>query len=98
MEKSRDYLIKMTDPNQTPPRGEWVCPCSGCQKSVIAERKQLIDLFEKTKIDYLLYRGSSFNEDGTIYYAKDDAAAYAEGIEKVIELIKDRIPKPKKKA
>lgn len=87
----------MADPNQTPSRGEWVCPCSGCQKSVAAERKQLIDLFEKTKNDYLVYRGSSFNKDGTVYYAKDDATAYAEGIEKVIELIKDRMPKPKKK-
>jgi hypothetical protein len=47
MEKSRDYLIKMTDPNQTPPRGEWVCPCSGCQKSVIAERKQLVQLIQQ---------------------------------------------------
>lgn len=87
----------MADPNQTPSRGEWVCPCSGCQKSVAAERKQLIELFEKTKHDYLVYRGSSFNEDGTIYYAKDDAAGFAEGIDAVINLIKERMPKPKTK-
>lgn len=87
----------MADPNQTSERGEWLCPCSGCQKSIAAERNQLIKLFEKTKHDYLVYRGSSFNKDGTLYYAKDDATAYAEGIEKVIELIKDRMPKPKKK-
>lgn len=87
----------MADPNQTSERGEWLCPCSGCQKSIAAERNQLIKLFEKTKHDYLVYRGSSFNKDGTVYYAKDDATAYAEGIEKVIELIKDRMPKPKKK-
>jgi hypothetical protein len=30
-------------------------------------------------------------------WAKDDAMAYAEGIDSVIELIKDRIPKPKPK-
>ena len=87
----------MADPNQTPSRGEWLCPCSGCQKSISAERKQLIELFEKTKHDYLVYRGASFNEDGTCYWAKDDAMSYAEGIDAVIELIKDRMPKPKPK-
>lgn len=88
----------MADPNQTPGRGDWVCPCNGCQKSVAAERNQLIALFEKTKYDYLVYRGSSFNEDGTLFFAKDDAEAYAEGIDAVIELIKERMPKPKKRA
>ena len=85
----------MADPNQTPSRGDWVCPCSGCQKSVAAERNQLIELFQKTKNDYLVYRGSSFNEDGSLFWAKDDALAYAEGIDAIIELIKDRMPKPK---
>ncbi len=87
----------MADPNQTTERGEWLCPCNGCQKSIAAERKQLIKLLEEHKKEYLIYRGSSFNEDGTLYFAKDDAAAYAEGIQKVVELIKDRMPKPKKK-
>ena len=87
----------MADPNQTTERGEWLCPCNGCQKSIAAERKQLIKLLEEHKKEYLVYRGSSFNEDGTLYFAKDDAAAYAEGIEKVIELIKDRMPKPRSK-
>lgn len=85
----------MADPNQTPSRGDWLCPCSGCQKSIAAERNQLIELFENTKKEYLVYRGSSFNEDGTLYWAKDDAMAYAEGIDVAINLIKDRIPKPK---
>ncbi len=87
----------MADPNQTSARGDWLCPCSGCSKSIAAERKELIELFEKTKHDYLVYRGSSFNEDGTLYWAKDDAMAYAEGIDTVIELIKERMPKPKVK-
>lgn len=58
----------MADINQTPSRGDWICPCSGCQKSVMTERKQLIELikeFPKT--------------------------------ENIIELIKNRNPKPKKK-
>ena len=85
----------MADPNQTPSRGDWLCPCSGCQKSIAAERNQLIELFENTKKEYLVYRGSSFNGDGTLYWAKDDAMAYAEGIDIAINIIKDRIPKPK---
>lgn len=87
----------MADPNQTSARGDWLCPCSGCSKSIAAERKQLIELFEKHKNDYLVYRGGSFNEDGTLYWAKDDAMAFAEGIDAVINLIKDRMPKPKTK-
>lgn len=85
----------MADPNQTAARGDWLCPCSGCSKSIAAERKQLIELFEQTKHDYLVYRGSSFNEDGTLFWAKDDAQAYADGIDEVIKLIKQRMPKKK---
>jgi hypothetical protein len=88
----------MADPNQTSERGDWVCPCNGCQKSVASERKQLIDAFEKHKNEYLVYRGSSFDVDCNLIWAKDDADAYAEGIDSVINLIKERIPKPKKKA
>jgi len=33
----------MADPNQTPTRGDWACPCSGCKKAVAWERKQLIN-------------------------------------------------------
>jgi hypothetical protein len=87
----------VADPNQTSARGDWLCPCSGCSKSIAAERKQLIELFEKTKHDYLVYRGSSFNEDGTLYWAKDDAMSFAEGVDAMINLIKDRMPKPKTK-
>ncbi len=89
----------MADPNQTPgpDRFQWACPCAGCSKAVAYERKQLIELFEQTKHDYLVYRGSSFNEDGTLYWAKDDAMSFAEGIDSVIELIKERLPKPKVK-
>lgn len=66
----------MADPNQTPTRGDWVCPCSGCQKSVAAERNQLIGLIEELK-----------------------TKAYSElPYDEIIALIKDRMPKPKKKA
>lgn len=85
----------MADPNQTSARGDWACPCNGCSKAVAWERKQLIEIFEKHKHEYLVYRGSSFNKDGTLFWAKDDAEAYAEGIDSVINLIKDRMPKKK---
>lgn len=39
----------MADPNQTPSRGDWACPCSGCAKAVAFERKQLIKLITDLK-------------------------------------------------
>jgi len=36
----------MADPNQTPKRGDWACPCQGCQKAIAFERKQIISLLE----------------------------------------------------
>lgn len=88
----------MADPNQTPGRGEWACPCNGCAKAVAFERKQLIDLFEKHKQEYLECRGSSFNQNtGELMWAKDDALSYVEGIDMAISLIKKRMPKPKPK-
>ncbi len=65
----------MTDPNQTPARGDWACPCSGCQKAVAWERKQLIELITQLKVK-----------------------AYSElPYDEVIQLIQDRMPKPKVK-
>jgi hypothetical protein len=86
----------MADPNQTASRGEWICPCSGCQKSVIAERKQLIDMINTHKLAYLEYRGGSFDSDRNLCWAKDDALSYVEALDKIIEKIEDRNPKPKK--
>lgn len=88
----------MADPQQTPERPEWACPCSGCQKAVSYERKQLIKLLEERKKDYLIYRGSSFSQvTGELLWAKDDAQAYAEGIDETIAIIKSRMPQPKSK-
>lgn len=89
----------MADPNQTPgpDRFQWACPCAGCSKAVAYERKQLIQLINEHKKEYLEYRGSSFDEEGNLFWAKDDAMAYAEGLDKIILLIQDRMPKPKPK-
>jgi hypothetical protein len=40
----------MADPTQTPARGDWACPCSGCQKAVAWERKQLIKEISELKL------------------------------------------------
>jgi hypothetical protein len=87
----------MADPNQTPSRGDWACPCSGCSKAVAFERKQMLELLSLKKKEYLIYRGSSFDKDGNLLWAKDDAVGYAEGVDMAIDLIKSRMPKPKEK-
>lgn len=33
----------MADPNQTPARGDWICPCTGCAK---ARRKAFNEVLE----------------------------------------------------
>lgn len=87
----------MADPNQTPARGDWACPCNGCQKAVAYERKQLIDTLEKIKYEYQVYRGSSFDDTGKVLWMKEDVESYCDGIDNAINLIKSRMPQPKKK-
>jgi len=45
------------------------------------------------KREYQEYRGSSFDEDGTVLWMKDDVAAYCEAIDNVLEFIQQREPK-----
>ena len=53
------------------------------------DKTKLIEKLELTKINYLIYRGSSFDANGNLLWAKDDASAYAEGIDAAIKIIKD---------
>lgn len=85
----------MADPNQTPSRGDWACPCSGCQKAVAWERKQLLQEISKHKLEYATYRGSSIDKDGNINWMKDDVQAYVEALDFITNFITERIPKPK---
>lgn len=48
----------------------------------------IIDAIEAHKLAYLKYRGSSFDEDNNILWAKDDAEAYAQGLDAAIRIIK----------
>ena len=87
----------MADPNQTPAMGDWACPCSGCQKAVKWERKQIVELVLGHRNEYLIDRGSSFDIDNNLMWAKDDALVYCEALNYVVELINNRNPKPKEK-
>lgn len=50
---------------------------------------KLIRDLEENKKDYLMYRGSSFDSvTGELFWAKDDALAYSEGIDNAIAMIK----------
>jgi hypothetical protein len=71
----------VADPNQTPTRGEWACPCTGCQKAVKWERKQIIDLLLNHKSDYL---------------ENNEISDYTISIDNVILMIEERNPKPRK--
>jgi hypothetical protein len=87
----------MADPNQTPARGDWACSCSGCTKAVKWERKQIIEMINDHKLAYLEYRGSGFDDDGQLLWAKEDALTYIEALDKIIVRIEERNPKPKTK-
>lgn len=88
----------MADPNQTPSRGDWACPCNGCQKAAKWERNQIIELIKTHRLAYLEYRGGSFDKDsGDLIWAKEDALTYIEALDKIVTRIEERNPKPKTK-
>lgn len=49
--------------------------------------EELIEILNKLKIDYLKYRGSSFDKDGNLLWAKEDAESWAEGLSTAIKII-----------
>ena len=51
--------------------------------------EEVIALLEKLKKDYLVYRGSAFDSEGNLLWAKDDALAYAEGLSAAIKIIQE---------
>ena len=58
------------------------------------ELKKIRELLIDHDVEYLKYRGSSFDSvTGELRWAKDDALAYHEGIMYAIRLIEDRLPK-----
>ena len=61
-----------------------------CKKAVALERKQVIQLINESKKEYLKYRGSSFDKNNNLLWAKDDAEAYSNGMDKAISIIMER--------
>jgi hypothetical protein len=49
--------------------------------------EELIAILTKLKKDYLTYRGGSFDKDGNLLWAKDDAEAWVEGLSTAIKII-----------
>lgn len=36
----------MADPNQTPSRGNWLCPCNGCKKARIRALDEVLTIVD----------------------------------------------------
>jgi hypothetical protein len=51
--------------------------------------EELIVILTKLKRDYLAYRGGSFDKDGNLLWAKDDALSFAEGLATAIKIISE---------
>lgn len=50
----------MADPNQTPERGDWACPCNGCKKARQQVLKQVKELLESADIMYSWHLAQEF--------------------------------------
>jgi len=37
----------VADPNQTPQRGNWVCPCNGCKKAAKQEFDRVVNIVQE---------------------------------------------------
>lgn len=53
------------------------------------KNEELISILAKLRIDYLKYRGSSFDKDNNLLWAKDDAMAYSEALNAAIKIISE---------
>jgi len=69
------------------------CPCNMCAKSRKFERDEISEAIKVHLKEYQEYRGSSFNKDGTLLWAKDDVMAYTEAMDAVLRFIQEREPK-----
>ena len=53
----------MADPNQTPSRGEWVCPCTGCSKSRKKAFKEVLALLDDSDIPFAWHAAYTYITD-----------------------------------
>lgn len=50
----------MADPNQTPPRGDWQCPCNGCNKARKLALKQVQEILDNSDLPYAWHSANKF--------------------------------------
>jgi len=50
----------MADPNQTPKRKDWVCPCNGCKQSRKLALKQVQEILDQSDIPYAWHSANKF--------------------------------------
>ncbi len=78
----------MADPNQTPQRGNWVCPCNGCKKAA----KQVVDQIVE---DYMSCP-NIMEEDDKLYchtwYRHDDCVRLMNLLNKITNNSKYSLP------
>jgi len=53
------------------------------------EQYKIYKKLEDRRLEYLEYRGASLDEDGNLLWAKDDVAAWAEGFDEAINIVKE---------
>jgi len=78
----------VADPNQTPQRGNWVCPCNGCKKAA----KQVVDQIVE---DYMSCP-NIMEEDDKLYchtwYRHDDCVRLMNLLNKITNNSKYSLP------
>ena len=50
----------MADPNQTPERGDWSCPCNGCKKARKLALKQVQEILDEKDIVFSWWQAHMF--------------------------------------
>lgn len=78
----------MADPNQTPQRGNWVCPCNGCKKAAKQVVDQIVD-------DYMSCPNIMESEDKLYchtWYRHDDCVRLMNLLNKITNNSKYTLP------
>jgi hypothetical protein len=78
----------MADPNQTPHRGDWKCPCNGCKKAAKQVIDQIVEDYKSclniVEVDKHLYC--------TTYWKHDDCERLRELLFKITNDFKYTVP------
>lgn len=50
----------MADPNQTPERGDWKCPCNGCKKARNLVLREIQEILDDSDIPFAWHKAQEF--------------------------------------